>query len=299
VLQFQTASIADSYNIDWDSCLGTGANGAHGKVFEITRRQDGQPFALKIVPDDLCSRREVELQLACRHHEGILKVQEVFANLHLAGVAAFPRPCLFIVMELVRGSEAHSDLFEYLADNITVCEQDVKFMVVSLARTLKYLHDQSIAHRDFKPENVLISNIDKAGNIHVKLADFGFATRTPMDLTQPPLFTVGFMAPEVLRSFKHYQQCRRSLEYGTQADMWALGVALYMLLTGHMPLPSTKLNHRTETAILTGSIPFNYADWLPVSVDGQRVVRSLLTVDPSARMSADQLLADPWLADVL
>ena len=89
---------------------------------------------------------------------------------------------------------------------------------------LEYLHDFRIIHRDLKPDNIVFHDSD--GSYDLAIIDFGFATHED-DYKKLFVFcgTPGYMAPEVLNR-QHYD-CR--------ADMFAVGVIFYRMLTGHGP----------------------------------------------------------------
>ena len=97
-----------------------------------------------------------------------------------------------------------------------------------LCDALAYAHAQGIIHRDLKPENILI---DAAGRGHI--ADFGLATLDGTDIAMAitksgdVLGTAAYMAPEQLAG-------ARSIDH--RADLYALGVIIYEMLTGHLPL---------------------------------------------------------------
>ena len=84
---------------------------------------------------------------------------------------------------------------------------------------LSYLHENNFAHGDLKPENFLL-----ATNGHIKIADFGSSQLTRVgDLVNRTAGTPAFMAPEM---------CGGQAYQGRTADLWALGVCLYMFVFG-------------------------------------------------------------------
>jgi serine/threonine-protein kinase len=100
---------------------------------------------------------------------------------------------------------------------------------------LHYAHGQGIVHRDVKPDNVLI---DTEGNAFV--SDFGIAAivreagqgREPLTAKGPPLGTPGYMAPERITG---------GVAVDERADVYALGVMLYEMVTGALPFQARNL----------------------------------------------------------
>lgn len=102
-------------------------------------------------------------------------------------------------------------------------------LIPQICDALQYAHDQGVVHRDIKPENVLV---DRKGR--VKIADFGLARILGPDTPDLRLTGEGqvmgtphYMAPE---------QVEHPLEVDHRADIYALGVVFYEMLTGELPL---------------------------------------------------------------
>ncbi len=102
-------------------------------------------------------------------------------------------------------------------------------LVLQMCDALQFAHEEGIVHRDVKPENILL---DRRGR--VKVADFGLARLlgpTPADFTltrsRMAMGTPHYMAPE---------QWEEAHTVDHRADIWSLGVVLYEMLTGELPL---------------------------------------------------------------
>ncbi len=130
----------------------------------------------------------------------------------------------FLVMELVDGVNLRTRVRR---ERMTP-EQAME-LIGNLCDALQYAHEQGVIHRDIKPENILI---DARGR--VKIADFGIAKllgpAAPGDALTEARGVVGtphYMAPE---------QVERPTEVDRRADLYALGVVFYELLTSELPL---------------------------------------------------------------
>lgn len=120
---------------------------------------------------------------------------------------------------------------------------------------------------------------------NIKIADFGFAKRCtrPKSLTTQ-CGTPGYVAPEILEG----------TPYDTQADMWSLGVITYILLGGYPPF--IEQNQRELfRKIRRGEYEFHEEYWGQVSEDAKKLIASLLTVDPTRRLTADASLHAKWI----
>ena len=191
----------------------------------VKRRVALKVIKLGMDTREVVARFAVERQaLALMDHAHIAKVLD-------AGATEAGRP--YFVMELVRGvpitefcDQSKFGLAERLELFSKVCH------------AIQHAHHKGIIHRDVKPSNILISLQD--GEPQPKVIDFGIAKATSGGLTQETLYTqhsqvIGtpeYMAPE--------QAAVGSLDIDTRADVYALGVLLYELLTGTRPFDLKK-----------------------------------------------------------
>jgi len=200
--------------------------GGFGIVFMAEQQQPvRRKVALKILKPGMDTRQivarfEAERQaLALMDHPNIATVFD-------GGTGPDGRP--YFVMELVRGS-AITDYCD--RERMSVRERLALLIDVCLA--VQHAHQKGIIHRDLKPSNILVTQHD--GTPVVKVIDFGVAKAIGESLTDKTLFTqfaqlVGtplYMSPE--------QMALSGLDVDTRADVYALGVLIYELLTGTTP----------------------------------------------------------------
>lgn len=190
-----------------------------------------RPVALKILAPGLASQpdfaarfsREARL-LARLSHPNIVGIYD----------SGFAGGFYYLIMELVDGT----NLRQAMRSGAMGLEQLLRILPV-LCDTLQFAHTEGVLHRDIKPDNILI---DHKGR--VKIADFGIARLAGNGPDEPRLTLSGmhlgtpaYMAPE---------QIERAAEVDHRADIYSLGVVIYEMLTGglpigHFPKPSQKI----------------------------------------------------------
>lgn len=185
----------------------------------------------------------------------------------------------YLVMEYMAGG----DVFERIVNLKAYTEKDARDLAVDLLRAVKAIHDKGIAHRDIKPQNLLLSSFDN--HTGIKVGDFGFSRRvhTPNSLTSR-VGTPTYVAPEILKNIPHDER----------VDMWAVGVVIYVLLVGYPPFLED------DQAILfdkirMGDWVFVDEDWNHISDEAKALIWGLLRVDPKERWSVDQALRCRWI----
>jgi len=158
-----------------------------------------------------------------------------------------------------------------------------------LCDAVKYLHTNSIVHRDLKPENILLTTKDR-NSMQLKIADFGLA-RSNHQSNDCKTFcgTPHYFAPEVINTFRDHESTEAG--YGKQADMWSLGVILYIMLSGIPPFEEEGLYEQ----ILEGKFEFDVREWTVVSKEAKDLVKQLMTVNPKDRLTIDQACRHRWL----
>lgn len=185
----------------------------------------------------------------------------------------------YLVMERMSGGE----LFDRIVAKAYYNEKEARDVCKIVLEAVGYLHNNNVAHRDLKPENLLL--LSESDDSQVKIADFGFAkkVKAPQSLTTQ-CGTPGYVAPEILEG----------IPYDTRADMWSVGVILYILLGGYPPFIESNQRDLFRK-IRRGEYEFHDEYWGSVSADAKDLIRSLLTVDPVKRLDADQALENQWI----
>ncbi|GLV46708.1 KP78b [Carabus blaptoides fortunei] len=187
---------------------------------------------------------------------------------------------LYLVMELVPGC----DLYVYLKrNNMKLEENTCRIIGRQLSSAIYYMHSQTIAHRDIKPDNIMIDET----TMQIKLVDFGLSgTVFNGRLLTSSCGTEGYMAPEI---------CKNQ-PYDLRADMWSTGVTFYVMITGILPdfiyMKNGKINEYIDEII---ELHFLVDGVKNTTAHFQNMLASLLQSEPSKRMDSLQLSTHPWI----
>ncbi|KAK1861435.1 hypothetical protein I4F81_004019 [Pyropia yezoensis] len=258
--------------------LGEGGN---SRVYEAVHVHDGTRAAVKVIDKQLLSADQAERRLwyevyafkllgMSGGHPNIVELLEVGEDAEY----------VYLCMELLVGGE----LFSRITDQGQYTEKHAAALVEAMLSALRLCHDLNITHRDVKPENWVFT--DTGPDAVVKLIDFGicFYSEDPTALCRSIIGTPLYVAPEVLLR----------QPYGPEADLWSLGVIVYIMLSGRPPfddIDQVKLIKK----IKYHSVEFAGRDWVLISEEGKDFLSRLLHKDPSDRMDAKQALKHRWL----
>ena len=167
-----------------------------------------------------------------------------------------------------------------------------------LLSALRDLHGAGIMHRDVKPENIVLVSEDDA-NIHAKFCDFGSARvfdkdggGASSDAETPPS-TPGRKHSFCAISCDYYaapEVCAVGSAHKPSADVYSLGVTLYILLCGFPPVLSGGFSGDEEDNVL-----FPKVQWGAISEQAKALIRKMLLADPNKRITAREALQDIWI----
>lgn len=220
------------------------ARGGMGAVYKGVQHALNRTVAIKILPLDAVAEGGPNFAKRFKH-----EAQAMARLSHPAIVTVFEAGetedgLLYFVMEHIEGT----DLAHILQTEGRLEPARVIPIITTVCEALAFAHEEGVIHRDIKPSNVMI---DKRGR--VKVADFGLAKtlnteKSPLTNTAMQMGTADFIAPEAMTP---------GMEVDQRADIYAVGVMLYQLLTGHLPrgkfdLPSTidpQLNVRFDEIV--------------------------------------------------
>src|SRR5947207_414653 len=193
--------------------------GGMGRVFVATETALDRPVVIKVLPPDLAAglsverfRREIQLAAKLQHPH--------IVPLLSAGAA---EGLLYYTMPLIEGESLRAKL---VRQGELPIPEAVRILL-DVADALAYAHEHGLVHRDIKPDNVLISGK------HAVVTDFGVSKALSTATGKATLTSIGvalgtpaYMAPE---------QAAADPSTDHRADIYALGVVAYEVLTGHPP----------------------------------------------------------------
>jgi mitogen-activated protein kinase 15 len=283
--------------------------GAYGIVWKAVDKKTRETVALKKIFDAFQNAtdaqrtfREIMFLQELNGHENIIKLLNV--------LKADNDRDIYLVFEYME-----TDLHAVIRANIL---EDIhkQYTMYQLLKALKYMHSGNVLHRDMKPSNLLLNS-----ECLVKVADFGLARSIAslenVNVANPVLTdyvaTRWYRAPEILLG---------STKYTKGVDMWSIGCILGELLGGKPMFPGTSTMNQLDRIIeVTGrpsaedieairspfaatmleslppSNPRSLADMYPnASPEALDLLRKLLQFNPNKRITADESLAHPFVA---
>ena len=257
-------------------------SGATGLVFLAKRLSDGKSFAVKAVELEGMSeadrgRAEAEVHCLVRCdffsiitcHEDFIKKDPNHPD-HSTTIA--------LVLDYANAGDLHEEIKSRAKAKRPFQEHEAGLVFIQVLMAIHHVHGKHMLHRDIKSANILLCSSGL-----IKLGDFGFSKMYQASVSEAVgktfLGTPYYVAPEIWKR----------LPYSKKADMFALGVLLYELLTLKRPFDGP-----TMLDVMDKTLAGTY-DPLPegTSPEMRLIVTSLLHSDPDQRISSFDLLEMP------
>ena len=199
--------------------------GASSHVYLAADNNNTETVALKVF--DLSDSNRNWLSIAMNNevrilnevkHPNIIELKDQFTVMNYAGSDSSKGKNIGVIaLEYAQKGE----LFDLLQTLGTFPMELAQTYFKQIISVLQFLHSKEIVHRDIKPENILIDE-----DFNLKLADFGYSTRDNGVASTQRVGTSIYFAPEI-----HDGQAYSA----TQADLFAAGMILFLMVVGHMP----------------------------------------------------------------
>ncbi|CEG47176.1 camk camkl ampk protein kinase [Plasmopara halstedii] len=256
--------------------------GTFGKVKYAVNTETDERVAIKVLDKEKIQKQNMGAQIKKEisimkmvRHKHVVVLREVLAS----------RTKIFIVLELITGGE----LFDKIVSEGRFGEETARFYFRQLVDGVQYCHESGVCHRDLKPENLLL---DENGDL--KISDFGLSAlyegggpdgpeSSRASLLHTTCGTPNYVAPEVLAD-KGYD--------GRAADVWSMGVILYVLLAGFLPF-----DEPTMSALFRKiqKAEFSYPSWFTPRV--KALLNRILVPEPEMRIMIKEILQDEWFTN--
>jgi serine/threonine-protein kinase len=258
-----------------------------GLVYEAHHKFTRRVVALKLLPEDLRSRRDVRSRLLREAHALTTVRHPGFVEVLDAGVCATHGP--YVVMEMLEGRT----LDGILAARRRLSIHDAVQVGRQVCETISHANHRGVIHRDIKPSNVFIAR-NEIGEETVKLIDLGVAAVAEEQLAHldPKLTTAHevlgtpeYMAPEQLWG----------KDIDARTDVYAIGMTLFECLTGEVPYQGRypEVLVQVSNAKSPPDVRRRRAD---VSAALALVIETALETDASSRFQSAMELARALLA---
>lgn len=273
-------------------------SGAFGEVKAGTRMSTKEEIAVKIITVKDDAKKEKHLTdlknelTTMERVKGHVNVISLFGHIMINSK-------VYIFMEIADGRSV-SDIVKKEG---LLTESKAKRWFFQIALGVNFMHSKGIAHRDIKLNNILLKKTSQDRKHHriPKLSDFGLS-RVSLDFKKAVIMadnycgTEPYMSPEI---FEISVTRTRKLYDPMSADVWALGVTLYAMLTRAYPFSGINTPKPVILEAMKGSL-YEYPKKVrkTLSSDVQDLIRQFLEPNPHKRITFQGIFSHPWLTNM-
>ncbi len=211
-------------------------------------------------------------------------------------------PCIIKLIDQFENSEYIFLVFEYIKDTLadltkvrTLAEDEMGIILLQLISGINYMHKYGIIHKDIRPENIVLTEID--GLLEVKFTNFGCCEIMRTDKQDNFDYikeTVHYKAPEIIKKES----------YDTGVDIWSLGILLYKCYSGvypfhpeelEMKITSKRYRKQVKEKIKTGVFSI-LEKWENLkSKELMKLIIKCLKINSKERIDIDELNNDKFI----
>merc|ERR1711887_344413 len=238
--------------------------GGFGVVYAAERKTDGLEVAVKEVSKeiDILTEDNIPLEVALMQQvndvPGVIKLLDYFDT----------ADSFYVVMERFNSK----DLFDFITEQGPLPEHLTRDLFMQLVDTVSECHEKGVVHRDIKDENILID----INTFKLKLIDFGSGAPLEKGLYHKFKGTRVYSPPEWINCGAYTAEA---------LTVWSLGILLYDMLCGDIPFES-------DQEISAGRLV--WFKQLNLSSQVKDLISGCLSVDPSKRISLEEVQDHPW-----
>lgn len=183
---------------------------------------------------------------------------------------------VYILLELCQ----NQTLNELLRRRQRLTELEIKYYLLQILNALQYIHANQIIHRDLKLSNLFLTN-----KMEIKVGDFGLATKInfPSEKKKTVCGTPNYIAPEILES---------KIGHSYEADVWSLGVVLYILLIGKPPFETSDVKTTYKKIRMNC---YKFPENIVISKEARDLIERILVTEPSKRLTLQEIYSHDFL----
>lgn len=241
------------------------------KEFRKRRKNESEKDYVKKLTSEFCISSTL-------HHINVVETVDLVQdeNQHWCEVMEYcPGGDLYAAIK--KGGMKHAEMDSYFKQTI---------------HGIHYLHSMGVAHRDIKPENLLLD-----GKGHIKITDFGVSDVFRMCWEKSTHYSKGLCGSEPYIAPEQFEQ----KEYDARlVDIWAVAIVFYCMQCQELPWRVAKMSDPTFQDFVHSYLATATPSPLPnlSPRECRPLLKKMLCPDPKMRIMTDDILKDPWLAQV-